>query len=283
MLNELICICCGGQEWKKVCHLPSIFFKVSADILRCKFCGCGVTWPIPFISSMHYEKNGQYVQLFAMKEKLYLSFAHQLLSALDGIVDPAGKTLLDVGCGGGFMVRAAKEKGFRAQGIEANEELVEWARTKGLDVVRGDVRQLREENKRYDVIVLSAILEHLEHPQLLLESCKEILSDNGLILVSQASYDGLLPVTFPWGWYGWQPKEHYWHFTPNAFEKFSASRGFVKVLNRRGSLYHTFFIRGGVQVLVGRNLATILARVGQMFKKGDSFDMVLKFSQKERF
>jgi ubiquinone/menaquinone biosynthesis C-methylase UbiE len=44
-----------------------------------------------------------------------------LIQALEGIVEPAGKTIIDVGCGDGALVRHFTKSGARAIGIEVSE------------------------------------------------------------------------------------------------------------------------------------------------------------------
>lgn len=270
------CPCCGGNLWKSATHLPSFIFGESVDIIVCRACGCGATWQPPSLNAMYYQENQSYSNLFTQKEVLYSGFAKSLLKTLDGIIKLENKTLLDVGCGGGFLVQAAADARMVAEGLEANENMVNWARQKGLNVSLGSVRQLKEAGRRYDVVVLSAILEHLDDPHELLQSCREILNIGGVVLVSQASFDGLLPKIFPWGWYGWQPKEHYWHFTPSSFAKLAERAGYTTVKLERCSLYHQWFIKGGVKIIVGRNVATLIARLGSLINRGDSFNTVLK-------
>jgi SAM-dependent methyltransferase len=269
------CPCCGGGEWRSATHLPSLLFDKSTDIIVCSACSCGATWPPPNLDDRYYQENQGYSDLFSQNEVLYSGFAKDLLKTLDGIIEVEGKALLDVGCGGGFLVQAATDANMIAEGLETNEDLVAWATQKGLSVSAGSVRQLREAGKRYDVIVLSAILEHLDDPRELLQSCRGILKIGGVVLVSQASFDGLLPQIFPWGWYGWQPKEHYWHFTPNSFARIAERSGYRTVKLERCSLHHQWFTKGGTKVIVGRNLATLIARLGDLINRGDSFTAVL--------
>lgn len=270
------CPCCGRGKWESAARLPAFIFGENIDIIACKACGCAATWPPPSLSTTYYQENQAYSNLFTHKEALYIGFAKSLLQTLRGIIEPERKTLLDVGCGGGFLVQAATDIGMVAEGIEANKTMVAWANQRKLNVSSGNVRLLKETGRRYDVVVLSAILEHIDDPHELLQSCREILNNSGVVLVSQASFDGLLPKVFPWGWYGWQPKEHYWHFTPTSFTKLAASSGYETVKLVRGSLYHPWYSKGGVKIVIGRNMATLLARLGNMLNQGDSFNAVLK-------
>jgi hypothetical protein len=107
--------------------------------------------------------------------------------------------------------------------------------------------------------------------------CKEILNPGGVILVEQASYDGLLPRIFSWGWYGWQPKEHFWHVTPGAFSNM-VNQSNLRILRlRRGSLYHPWFLRSSLKNIIGRNIAAVIGRIGHRVGLGDEFDAVLSF------
>jgi len=274
--NPAWCICCLREtRWKVQVQLPAFIFDKSAQILCCCECGLGRTFPSPETGGTYYDDNLHYDEQFSSQHVLYREFAEDLLSTLDELVKPDGKCLLDIGCGGGFLVEAAETAGFKAEGIEANKNMVQWCVDRGLQVQQGDVTMLKNSNRRYDVIVLSAILEHVSEPQKLLRNCRQLLSTEGVLLIAQASYDGLLPTFFPWGWYGWQPKEHFWHFTPGSFAKLASESGFESSRTVRTSLHHPWFSEGGVKVLVGRNIAAVLARLGQFLHKGDAFNMVL--------
>ncbi len=50
-----------------------------------------------------------------------------LVQALEGVIEPSGKTIVDVGCGGGALVRHFARLGARAIGIEVSEGQLERA------------------------------------------------------------------------------------------------------------------------------------------------------------
>lgn len=271
------CICCGKQaEWLRVTTLPSFLFNISAKIVKCSVCGFAKTIPTPEVEDAFYEDNIRYEDLFIKDADLYRGFARKLLSTLDGLIEPDGKRLLDVASGGGFVVEVAQELGFTAQGLDANARVVKWCQKRGLNVRNDDVTKLSNVGEDlYDVIILSAIIEHLPNPEDLILSCKSLLKPGGVILVHQAIYDGLLPRFFPWGWYGWQPKEHFWHFTPNSLQKLFEHLGLRVIYTVRDSCYHPWFIKGSIKELVGRNIAACIARVGEKCNQGDSFNLVV--------
>ena len=278
-VHVFTCIACGYQgKWRLWRRFPTFLFGVPFEVWRCPECGLGRTCPKPEVGVEHYEDNQRYNILFVEKRELYLKFAEALLKTLDDLIAPQGKKLLDIGCGGGFVVEYANQIGFQAEGVDANRQMVAFGRQQGLNVYQADVMEVSFGGAdRYDVIVLSAILEHLPDPAKLLNHIRaNLLKDDGFLLVSQASYDGLLPRLFPWGWYGWQPQEHFWHFTPASFGALSRRCGFVCRRLQRKSLYHPWFVTSRLRDLVGRNFAAILARIGYAIGRGDSFDCVLQ-------
>lgn len=75
-----------------------------------------------------------------------------------------GEHVLDVGCGGGVVAARMAEEGARVTGIDIEPERIEAARRHcegtGVRFVCGDATQWLPETK-FDVIVLSNVLEHL--------------------------------------------------------------------------------------------------------------------------
>lgn len=273
------CIACGYQgKWSLWRRFPDFLYGIPFVVMRCPVCGLGRTVPSPQMNIKYYEVNCRYDTLFTEKYELYRLFSLDLLETLRGILEPQGKKLLDVGCGGGFLVESAEQLGFYAEGIDANKRMIDFGKSRGLNLYQANAMDISfSKPNRYDVVVLSAILEHLSAPSALLQHIRaNLLKEDGVILVSQASYDGLLPSIFSWGWYGWQPKEHFWHFTPSSFEKLAKRAGFKIVSMKRNSLYHPWFFKGQVIDLVGRNLAALLARLGHFMGRGDNFYMVLQ-------
>lgn len=273
------CICCGQEtDWGHVARLPGFLFGCDARISKCQTCGLGKTSPAPLADSKYYMENDRYEDLFVKKADIYKKFAYDLLGCLVEAPYLGGERLLDIGCGGGFLVEAANNLGFAAEGIDANSAVVAWARARGLNIHEGDIAGLSSSSK-FDVVVLSAVLEHVPYPEELLGRVKSLLRPHGRILISQASYDGLLPRLFPWGWYGWQPAEHYWHFTPHAMEQLVLRAGMSVKHWNRNSLYHPWFLKGSLKELVGRNVAAMLSRTGNRLSMGDSFCMVVSHAQ----
>ncbi|HUY23712.1 MAG TPA: methyltransferase domain-containing protein [Candidatus Saccharimonadales bacterium] len=102
---------------------------------------------------------------------------------------PTGAAVLDIGCSGGkFGLALEAQRGCRVLGLEVSRAATARARARGLEVIRADVQTTPLESvlqgRRFDVVVLADVLEHLASPGRLLTQLPEILEPRGRVLVS---------------------------------------------------------------------------------------------------
>jgi 2-polyprenyl-3-methyl-5-hydroxy-6-metoxy-1,4-benzoquinol methylase len=83
--------------------------------------------------------------------------------------DPAGRRVLDIGCGQGELVRLLRGDGFDARGVDISPEQVELARAAGNgNVDRGDFYELlRDSPGSWSAVVATDVLEHLTKEEVL--------------------------------------------------------------------------------------------------------------------
>lgn len=100
--------------------------------------------------------------------------------------------ILDVGCGNGRQVTFPLGlEGYSVVGVDSHEPTIALARSennfKNVEFIAGEIKDLAHKlghAGKFDVIVLSDILEHLSHPENLLNEVRSILNPHGIILVS---------------------------------------------------------------------------------------------------
>lgn len=96
--------------------------------------------------------------------------------------------ILDVGCGNGVISRSLGQHGFRVKGIDISEKAIEKARSLNtlpnvnFDVVSAE--QLVADGHRYQAVICSEVLEHLNDPGKLLKVLHESLDENGILIVT---------------------------------------------------------------------------------------------------
>src|ERR1700742_1383868 len=118
-------------------------------------------------------------------------------SMLERLVAPAGKDVVDVGCGGGGLVRELAAAGARPIGIEISEAQLATARAR--DDGSGDARSLvgRAEslpldNASVDLVVFMRSLHHVppEHLKAGLREAHRVLRSDGAVYVAEPLAEG---------------------------------------------------------------------------------------------
>ena len=86
------------------------------------------------------------------------------------------KRFLDVGCGGGVLLKEMQALGWLCFGIDLSDESIRSARQSApqASVKKALLKDLTEENF-YDLIILSHVLEHLPRPLSSLQQCLQLL------------------------------------------------------------------------------------------------------------
>lgn len=107
--------------------------------------------------------------------------------------DKAG-SLLDVGCGEGFALKFFHQLGWQVEGLDYSRAGVEQINPEVADWVRqGDVFSLLDARiaagKQYDLVWLGNVLEHVLDPVGLLHSLRQLVSPDGLLVVTVPNDD----------------------------------------------------------------------------------------------
>lgn len=103
------------------------------------------------------------------------------------LVPLSAKRILEIGCAAGMTGRALRERSLEELvGVELLEEQAEKARPYYTRVLAGDVEQLQLpfEPDHFDCIIYGDVLEHLVDPWALLRKHRDLLRDDGAIVMS---------------------------------------------------------------------------------------------------
>jgi ubiquinone/menaquinone biosynthesis C-methylase UbiE len=124
------------------------------------------------------------------------------IAMLERLVEPAGKDVLDIGCGGGALVRALAGRGARVVGLEISDEQLALAReralaggTGGAGAARylvGRAQALPLGDASVDVAVFMRTLHHVPAPELVaaLREARRVLRPGGVVYVAEPLAEG---------------------------------------------------------------------------------------------
>lgn len=98
---------------------------------------------------------------------------------------PPGGRLLDVGCGTGALVRAARDAGHRAIGVEPDPEMAALAGSRlGEDVVVAGLPDLPYADDCFDAVTASFVLNHVDDPRGAAHELARVAAPGGMLAAS---------------------------------------------------------------------------------------------------
>lgn len=143
------------------------------------------------------------------------------------------RNILDVGCGSGFALDAARAAGLKTYGIELTAMAAAEARSRGHEVFSTLIENLDEHWKgHFDLISLNQLLEHVPDPVSLVKQCIPFLSSKGVIAIAVPASEGILRLN-PWLAANWPP-HHLSHWRKIDFEHLAQCCG-LRLLEMGGN------------------------------------------------
>lgn len=100
------------------------------------------------------------------------------------LLPKSGRRLLEIGAAGGFFLDEARTAGYAVTGIELNQRMADYGRTKlDLDIVAGTFESTDLEIGSFDVVVAQDVLEHVREPRSFVARVAKLLAPGGVFLV----------------------------------------------------------------------------------------------------
>ena len=113
------------------------------------------------------------------------------LDYIDNIAHLAGKTVLDVGCGGGILSESMAEVGAQVTGIDLGDKALQVAKLhllesgKQVEYRKIAVEELAQEKPGYfDVVTCMEMLEHVPDPASVVRACSLLVKPGGHVFFS---------------------------------------------------------------------------------------------------
>jgi 2-polyprenyl-3-methyl-5-hydroxy-6-metoxy-1,4-benzoquinol methylase len=279
--RQISCNACGADAFQVLSTIGD--WKIG----KCSQCGLVYLNPAPFFEPDNefsaMSKGFQYTR-YMHEEISPRIFAHetgQLRRQEEQIGRLTGKKFsllryLEVGCGSGASVRAAKDLGWKATGIDIDPELIATGvKQHGADLRCTPLLSAGLHEESYDFIRLRDVIEHLPNPYESLQKIHSLLRPEGIALVVAPNEGalmnrlrrvaGLKRKEIAYG----EPPHHIHGFTP-ATLKLILERAEFRILELRTTVpVDSMYVTSNNMRSANRPAFVSLWKTGQMLGMGN--------------
>jgi 2-polyprenyl-3-methyl-5-hydroxy-6-metoxy-1,4-benzoquinol methylase len=232
--QRIPCECCGNTQFR-----PILCREDDTLIVRCERCQLEFVNPLPDPSAMQKlylsemvsddpDKGyfSRYILERQKREKSFSKLYHTRLKLIEAN-KPGKGNLLDLGCGAGFFIKCAQDRGWSGHGLEMLPEYVQYAQESlGLhQVQQGSLDDsLPFPPETFDVVTMWDLIEHLRHPLACLEKINRATKPGGLLVIWTPNVKNSIFVKEQWLSYGM--KQHIYFFSQNSLKQLLQKAGF---------------------------------------------------------
>ena len=160
--------------------------------LACPACGRAYRWDGGILvlseASLEADYPADVYTVLVQAEPRHFWFVERnrrIVSTLRGLLpEPAGRSVLDVGCGTGFVLAALEREGMLGCGLDMHLTGLRYARkrTRGLIVCEGATRVPFAAD--FDVAMLCDVIEHVADDVAVLSSTSSALKRGGIVVIT---------------------------------------------------------------------------------------------------
>ncbi len=193
-------------------------------IQQCDKCGFRFTNPRPDVSEIgKFYKSEDYVShndsgggLINSLYRIVRSYTLQTKLSLINRLNTKQGSLLDVGCGTGAFLETCKAGGWVIAGMEPDSDARRIAEQKSEVFIYPSLDSLSRSGKRFDVITLWHVLEHIPNLAIAVVQLRELLTEKGTLVIAVPNSDSHDAKKFGKYWAAYDVPRHLYHFTPSS-------------------------------------------------------------------
>lgn len=240
------CAACGGSALQPGREVfddrygdPDLF-----HLVECRTCGHMMTAPplseadLPALYSTYYPRREQSAAAIKAQAARFNRSLGGLKRWLMGTYNQGqyraepGDLVLDVGCGSGLSLLEAKALGAQAFGIETDPNVAPLAQQLGLEVHIGNIFDVPFPTRKFDLVALNQVIEHVADPERTLLAVGERLAEGGMVVAAFPNRQSVWRRLCGDRWLNWHIPFHLNHFTANSFGILAERCGY-EVVRRR--------------------------------------------------
>ena len=189
-VKQNTCYICKSKEKSVIGNISGI------NYVKCKKCNHAYTEKRLSLKNLNkfYSQSESWVSNYYNDKKLLKLREDIIRPKLKLISKYAnGKNWLDIGSADGSSIQVLKKEGFNATGLELSKNSIKFAKEfRNIELLPYDLDKFSKTNtKKWNVISMFCILEHLIDPVNALDTSNRLLSKNGIIAIEVPNFDSI--------------------------------------------------------------------------------------------
>jgi len=222
----------------------------SFEIFECKMCTLRFTQGAPVAEAMapYYQSDDYISHTDSKKGFINLAYhwvrSHTIKSKrklIEKLTRKSSGTLLDIGAGTGSFVSEMQIAGWQVLGMEPDDTARANALEKYAIVLQHPTFLFELEDKRFDVITLWHVLEHIHRLQDYIQVFHRTLKDDGYLVIAVPNYTSNDARHYKTHWAAYDVPRHLYHFSPKSMQKLMYINGF-EVISVKPMWYDSFYV-----------------------------------------
>lgn len=194
-------------------------------LVKCKSCGFVFCEKKPSEQELitHYNGYPRNSCISAITIKRY----NELLDGFEAYRKT--NNIIDIGCGDGYFLEAAKQRGWNVYGTEFTDIAIQSCSAKAIRMRKGILDSSNYENIEFDVVTSFEVIEHINNPQSEIKSIKKILRNGGLFYFTTPNFNSISRLILKTKWNVIEYPEHLSYYTSKTINHLLILNGFVKL------------------------------------------------------
>ena len=211
------------------------FTHEGMELYACEHCATVFLYPPPtadeVVDIYHDAYDGAATGYFAKVDRK-LRRSRERMRYLSRYV--AAGSFLDIGCNGGFMVEAARERGFEAHGLDLDGVSIAYARQHYPEnhYYHGTVEAFATDAPQFDLAYCSEVIEHVPDVHSFVSAIARLVRPGGVIFITTPDISHWRRPRDLTSWDGFSPPSHCVYFNPGSLRLLLAGHG-IQVIRRR--------------------------------------------------
>ena len=178
------CKVCSSNHYKKIGEIKNIW-KEYKDVYQCDECSLyfidsPTDEEINSLYKNEYHNNIKNKLIETAKSKMRYARSLSQFNFIKQTIDLKNKDICEIGAFDGLLLSLFKKNNNNVFGYELNDDARVYAKKK-YDI---DLKEnFLESKSKYDIIILSHVIEHFREPKEILIKIKSMLKENGFIYI----------------------------------------------------------------------------------------------------